>query len=96
MHEEGGPHYDGRCNEFGGNMSLCIVESDLGSVRPTEPWVLAQHTRRVALGLGAALGSGRLGALGPGSIRVLVSWPSTRGGEIAKAVTNSGKTLEAK
>ena len=27
-------------------MSICIVDSDIGSVRPTEPWALAQHTRR--------------------------------------------------
>ena len=34
------------------NMSICIVDSDIGSVRSTEPWALAQHTRRLSPGPG--------------------------------------------
>ena len=44
---------------------FCIVDSDIGSVRPTEAWALAQHTRKFSFGPGPALGPGHLGALGP-------------------------------
>ena len=39
----GGPYYGGRCNQFGVNMNLCIVDSDIGSVHPTEPWPATQE-----------------------------------------------------
>ena len=65
-------------------MSLCIVDSYIGSVRPTEPWTLAQHTRRLfpgpvwaqAVWVPWALGS--LGALGPGPRNRKQMWPAQR------------------
>ena len=50
-------------------MIICIVDSDIGSVRPTEPSALAQRTRKLSPKTRLTLGLGRLGALGPGSIR---------------------------
>ena len=60
------------------NMGICIVDSDIGSGGPTEPWTLAQHTRRLSAGPGPALGPGRLGAMGSGSIRVPGPWPNPK------------------
>ena len=53
---------------------FCIVDSHIGSVRSTEAWALAQHTRRLSLGPGSTLGPGRLGALSSGSIGLCGLW----------------------
>ena len=59
-------------------MSICIVDSDIGSVRPIEPWALAQHTRRLSPGREPALGAGRLGTMCLASIMVLGPWPNPK------------------
>ena len=63
---ERSPNPCGRCNELAANMSICIVDSDIVSVRSTELWALAQHTRKFSLGPGRLGALVPLGFLGPG------------------------------